>query len=187
MNFEQHFNSMRPFIHQYARKLSLATSIPIEEYESAMCEEFYAKYDKYDGRISFNAYIKPKLQQKARRTSKLKKFEYYRKITRLEVHTDNDGREIEREFADSIDVSEEARARIEKSPDKLQLIRALSEKADEVTVAAVNLMLSKPNASLNSIATEMGVHHETLKRKFRRLAKNYDPSRFGDLNQYLAV
>lgn len=187
MNFEQQFNSILPFIKFYASKLSIATSIPKEEYESAMCEEFYEKYDKYDGRISFNSYIKPILQQKARRTSELKKFEFYRKTVRLEDYVDSEGKETPQEFADSIDVSEEARMRIEKSPDKLQLIRALTEKADDFTVAAVNLLLSKPNASLTSVATELGVNHTTLKRKFQRLAKNYDSKRFGDVSQYLAV
>lgn len=185
MNIEDRFNKTKPIIAMYAMRFSKATNIPVEEYESALCEEFAEKAEKYDGRIPFTSYIKPKLNQRAMRVAERKERRFYDSIVHAESIVDEQGN-VSFEFADSIDVAEIAVNNIEISPDKLPLIRALMEKADDFTVAAVDLILSNPNASLNSIATEMGVQLIQLKRKLKHLAKNYDQARFGDISQYLA-
>lgn len=185
MKFEQQFNKTKPTILLFAKRYSKATNIPIEEFESALCEEFSKKFDGYDGRITFSAYIKPILTQCATRVAERRERKFYRNVVHVDGLVDDDGDDMF-EFVDESNVEEVALNRIEKSPDKLSLVRALLEKSDEFTVVAVELILAKPNASLNSIAAEMGVHHEMLKRKLRRLAKNYDQSRFGNLSQYLA-
>lgn len=186
MKFEDQFNKTKPIIKLFAKRYSKATNIPVEEFESALCEEFSKKFRCYDGRIKFTSFIKPILTQCATRVAARKERKFYDNIVHVDGLQDEEGKEVF-EFADENLTDQIALERIEKSPDKLQLIQALTEKADEFTVAAVELILEKPNASLNSIASEMGVHHETLKRKLKRLAKNYDQSRFGDLSQYLAV
>lgn len=186
MKFEEQFNKTKSLILLFSKRYSRATDIPVEEFESALCEEFSAKYERYDGRIPFNAYIKPILTQCAARVASRGEKRFHGNVLHVEGLLDEDGSEMF-EFADENKLEDIVLERIEKSPDKLLLVRALTEKADEFTVAAVELILLKPNASLNSIASEMGVHHETLKRRLKRLAKNYDESRFGDLSQYLAV
>lgn len=188
MNVEEQFNIAKGIIALYARRFSKATNVPIEEYESAMCAEFADKAPKYNGKISFKAYIKPILNQCALRVADVKRKErrFYDRVVHVDGLLDENG-SPEFEFADSTKVDVQALEQIEKTPDKRELIEALVVNADEVTVAAVGLMLRNPNASLNSIATEVGIHHEILKRRLRRLAKNYDQTVFGDLSQYLAV
>lgn len=186
MKLEEQFNSIKPIVKEYAERFSKATDIPKEEYESALYEEFALKVNRYDGRIAFSAFIKPILNQRALRVAARKERRFYENVTFIEDLVDDEGNPTY-SFEDDSKTDDIAINKIEKSPDKLQLIRALTEKADDFTVAAVSLLLSKPNASLTSIATEMGVNHTTLKRKVQRLARNYDQSRFGDLQQYLAV
>lgn len=186
MDFEKQFNKTRRTILIFARRFSRATNIPKEEFESAMCEEFSKKYDGYDGRISFEAYIKPILHQCSQRVAARKERKFYDNVIHVDSLVDEDGIAVF-EFADKNTAEDVAIKRIEKSPDKLLLIRALTSKADEFTVAAVNLILEKPNASMRSIAEEMGVHHSKVTRCISRLAKNYDSKRFGDVSQYLAV
>lgn len=186
MKFEQQFNRTKPTILLFAKRYSKATNIPVEEFESALCEEFSKKFDRYDGRIAFSAFIKPILAQCAKRVAERRERKFYKNVIHVDGLVDDDGDDMF-EFVDENNIEEVALDRIEKSPDKLSLVRALLEKSDEFTVVAVELILSKPDASLNSIAAEMGVHHETLNRKLKRLAKNYDQSRFGDVSQYLAV
>ena len=186
MGFEEQFNRTKPVIDLFAKRYSKATNIPVEEFESALCEEFSKKFEHYDGRIKFTAFIKPVLSQCALRVADRKERKFYDNVIHVDGLQDEDGEDLF-EFADESRTDELAIERIEKGPNKLQLVRALVEKADEFTVAAVELILKNPDASLNSIAAEMGVHHETLSRKLKRLAKNYDQSRFGDLSQYLAV
>lgn len=186
MEFEKQFNRTRKIISIFSKRFSRATNIPVEEYESAMCEEFAKKYEGYDGRISFDAYIKPILHQCAQRVAARKERKFYDNVIHIEGFLDEEGNAMF-EFADDNTAEEVALERIEKSPDKLLLIQALTNKADEFTVAAVNLILEKPNASMRSIAEEMGVHHSKVTRCITRLAKNYDSSRFGDVAQYLAI
>jgi len=186
LKIEEQFNKTKPIIELFAKRYSKATNIPVEEFESALCEEFSKKFGSYDGRIKFTAFIKPILVQCAMRVAARKERKFYDNIVHVDGLQDEDGSDMF-EFADENLTDQVALERIEKSPDKLTLVRALIEKSDEFTVAAVELSLKNPDASFNSIAAEMGVHHETLKRKLKRLAKNYDQSRFGDISQYLAV
>lgn len=186
MKFETQFNKTKKTIEVFSRRFSKATNIPVEEYTSALNEEFSRKFERYDGRIPFDSFIKPILHQRAQRVAERRERKFYANVIHVDGLVDDEGESLF-EFADEGSVEEIALDRIEKAPDKLLLIQDLLEKSDEFTVAAVKLILEKPNASLNSIATEMGVHHTKVGRSLKRLAKNYDPSRFGDLSQYLAV
>lgn len=41
--------------------------------------------------------------------------------------------------------------------------------------------------SITALAKALGLHHEVVKRKLRRLSRRYDANRFGDIQEYLAV
>lgn len=41
--------------------------------------------------------------------------------------------------------------------------------------------------SITALAKALGMHHEFVKRKLRKLARRYDANRFGDVSEYLAV
>ncbi|WP_336638432.1 winged helix-turn-helix domain-containing protein [Lysinibacillus fusiformis] len=186
MNFEKQFNRTRKTISVFSKRFSYATNIPIEEYESAMCEEFAKKYYKYDGRIPFDAYIKPVLHQCAQKVASRKERKFYDSVIHVDGIIDEDCNP-KFEFVSDVDIENEVVSPIKKCEDKLQLIHALISQADDITTAIVNHMLENPNASMRSIARDMGVHPSKISRCITRLAKNYDSKRFGDVSQYLAV
>ncbi|RUR59869.1 hypothetical protein [Bacillus sp. VKPM B-3276] len=76
-----------------------------------------------------------------------------------------------------------------KERDKRELVSHLIESAktlsDEVTVKILT-EFSKYD-SPNKLAKALGLHHETVNRKLRRVSRLYDANRFGDLHEYLAV
>ncbi|OAJ75130.1 hypothetical protein AYJ08_05800 [Brevibacillus sp. SKDU10] len=76
-----------------------------------------------------------------------------------------------------------------KERDKRELVSHLIESAktlsDEVTVKILT-EFSK-YSSPNKLAKALGLHHETVNRKLRRISRLYDANRFGDINDYLAV
>ncbi|ATO50990.1 hypothetical protein P4V86_15495 [Brevibacillus laterosporus] len=76
-----------------------------------------------------------------------------------------------------------------KERDKRELVSHLIESAktlsDEVTVKILT-EFSKYD-SPNKLAKALGLHHETVNRKLRRVSRLYDANRFGDLRDYLAV
>lgn len=41
--------------------------------------------------------------------------------------------------------------------------------------------------SITALAKALGMHHESVKRKLRKLSRRYDANRFGDVADYLAV
>lgn len=188
MTIEEQFNKTKPTIALYAKRFSKATNIPVEEYESAMWEEFGKKAERYDGRVSFSAYIKPILNQCSQRVASRREKKFYSNVVHAEGISDEDGNPSF-EFESEINVEIEAIESLEptkKCEDKRQLIHALLESADEITTAIVNRMLENPDASRNSIAAELGIHHEIVTRRLKRLAKHYDQARFGEISQYLA-
>lgn len=189
MNFNQQLNKAIPLIKLLARRYSKATNIPYEEFVSSLHQEFYEKFETFDNmKGEFSKFVKVTLTQKAQRIAdpKRKERQFYDKILYIDGQVDDEGEPIY-EFEDElVNVQATAISNIEKSPDKLQLIRALIEHADDFTIAVVNRKLENPNATSNSIATEMGVDHKKVDRCIRRLSRNYDPSRFGDISQYLA-
>lgn len=188
MNFEEQFNKTKPTIRWYARCFSNSTNIPYEEYESALYEEFGDKFDAYDGRITFTAFIKPILRQRALRVAdkRRKEGKFYNNLYYIDGESDEDGNPTF-ELAGEVNIEEEVVSPKKKCEDKRQLISALLSSADELTTAIVTQMLKNPDASRKSIADRLGIHHQVLTRKLSKLAKNYDQSRFGDLSQYLAV
>ncbi|MCC2134084.1 MULTISPECIES: sigma-70 RNA polymerase sigma factor region 4 domain-containing protein [Bacillus] len=71
--------------------------------------------------------------------------------------------------------------------DKRQLIEALTQTSDALTTAIVKEHLSPEQPSARQIGRKLGVHHYTVTREIRKLAKNYDASQYGDISAYLAV
>ncbi|WP_054958426.1 hypothetical protein [Paenibacillus dakarensis] len=79
----------------------------------------------------------------------------------------------------------------EKEADQRQLIDFLvssdSGEPDATTTAIVEAIAAQPSAKDTAIAKSLGIHHEIVKRKFRKLYRRYDANRFGDYREYLAV
>lgn len=187
MEFTEKLNKTKPLIHILAKRFSRATNIPYEEFVSALFEEFYEKYPKYSkDKGEFKKFAKVILTQRAKRVATRKERLFYANVVHIDGQVDEEGNQTFEFSDDTVNVEQTAISNIEKSPDKLPLIRALLEQADDFTIAVVNRKLENPNATNNSIATELGVDHKKVDRCLRRLARNYDQSRFGDISQYLA-
>jgi DNA-directed RNA polymerase specialized sigma24 family protein len=82
----------------------------------------------------------------------------------------------------AVDAEDEAR---QKKEDQLQLISFLLQNADSETTAIISEFGNYE--SPNALAKAMGIHHEVVKRKLRKLAKSHDASIFGDYRQYLTA
>lgn len=101
---------------------------------------------------------------------------------KYEAKTEN--KVVEDEVIGNVDKKKEA--------DQRQLIDFLvisdSKEPDATTTDIVEAYrLAPPSAKDTAIAKSLGIHHETVKRKLRRLARRYDANRFGDYRDYLAV
>ncbi|MEC1349127.1 hypothetical protein [Bacillus licheniformis] len=84
-------------------------------------------------------------------------------------------------------VTSKVSGEIKTDHDKRQLIEALTSNSDALTTAIVKEHLSPEQPSARQIGRKLGVHHYTVTREIRKLAKNYDASQYGDINVYLAV
>lgn len=75
-----------------------------------------------------------------------------------------------------------------KEADQRQLIDFLvndPSQVDHDTTLIVSQF--KQYDSITALAKALGMHHETVKRKLRKLSYRYDANRFGDVREYLAV
>lgn len=75
-----------------------------------------------------------------------------------------------------------------KRADQRQLIDSLVSDPSKVDFDTVRAVSEFPQYdSITALAKALGMHHEVVKRKLRRLASRYDANRFGDVREYLAV
>lgn len=75
-----------------------------------------------------------------------------------------------------------------KEDDQRQLIDFLVKDPTQVD-RETSLIVSQFSqySSITALAKALGMHHEFVKRKLRKLSRSYDVNRFGDVNEYLAV
>lgn len=84
-------------------------------------------------------------------------------------------------------VTSKVSGEIKTDQDKRQLIEALTEKSDSVTTAIVTEHLASERPTYASIGQRVGVHYKKVERVIKGLAKNYDASKYGELNAFLSV
>lgn len=75
-----------------------------------------------------------------------------------------------------------------KDAQKRELLSSLIDPGkvvDHDTRLIVSQFSRYPN--VNALGKAIGIHHEVVKRKLRKLSRGYDGNRFGDVNEYLAV
>ena len=75
-----------------------------------------------------------------------------------------------------------------KESDQRQLIDFLVNDPSKVDHDTTLIVSQFPqHSSITALAKALGLHHEYVKRKLRRLSRGYDANRFGDYSEYLAV
>ncbi len=195
MKFEKQFNSFYPTLRQISIRFSRTTGIPVEEFESTLCEEFYLKYAHFDPqkKDSFTAYMRVVLTQRAMRMAGRKETEFYRKeelfVGQEDSSEDGDDVAVELEIVDEFNLEEYVASKAEHKTDadKRQLINALSKNTDSVTKKIITEYLRSENAKPTAIGKAIGIHHQVVKRKVKKLARNFNESEFGNIEAYLAV
>lgn len=93
-------------------------------------------------------------------------------------------------LTDDVSAEEEAIRNLTQKKDaqKRQLLSSLIDPAkvtDRETMAIVSQF--PQYSSITALGKALGIHHEIVKRKLRKLSRGYDGNRFGDVNEYLAV
>lgn len=124
---------------------------------------------------------------------KFARYNFYRTEKRrnsryqLKVNSGNE-EDIDLEVADEQTVEQiiEFKQR-KKEADQRQLIDFLTDpdQVDHDTTLIVSQFSQYD--SITALAKALGMHHEFVKRKLRKLARRYDANRFGDISEYLAV
>ncbi|WP_434750200.1 hypothetical protein [Paenibacillus amylolyticus] len=92
------------------------------------------------------------------------------------------------EVRDEYNLEEEVLSQLrKKEDDQRQLIVSLTDptQVDHDTTLIVSQF--PQHDSITALAKALGMHHEFVKRKLRKLSRGYDANRFGDINEYLAV
>lgn len=190
MNFEKQFNKFYPILQAIAKRYARTTSVPYEEYESSLSEEFFLKYKDFNPRrnANFNAFMRVVLTQRASRVANRTEGSFYDSITYLETSSIDDEEEQELEIAFDWDLEEHVLEELEKKTDedKRQLINALVDKSDPTTKQIVAEYLHSEHARPTAIGKALGIHHQTIIRKISYLARNFNESKFGEIDAYLA-
>ncbi|WP_068616504.1 sigma factor [Paenibacillus tuaregi] len=197
MVFEDYFNKYQPAVKAISHARSLRSRVPREEFISCLNEELWRAFQTFDESkgCSLNGWVNRLLEQAAIRLIKSKEGSYHRNVFNL---IDADKSEERGNSAPTLEpctepefVEERVFQRMrKKEADQRQLIDFLihSGPPDATTTAIVEAFKTAPaSASDTAIAKSIGIHHETVKRKLRKLSRRYDANRFGDLNEYLAV
>lgn len=190
MNFEQQFNSFYPILVGISKRYARTTSVPYEEYESALSEEFFLKYESFDPdvRDNFNAFMRVVLTQRATRVANRRERDFYDNVVFYEGF-DEDGEDEGFDVVSDWKMEnhvEDLKA-IKTDADKLELISALTETSDSVTKKIVREFLSNENANPTAIGKALGIHHQVVIRKLGYLSRNFTENKFGEVGAYLAV
>jgi hypothetical protein len=119
----------------------------------------------------------------------IKSAKSYRKRNALTIDiTNHDEDAPTSDVVDNYNLEEDVLSQLrKKEDDQRQLIVSLIDpaKVDNDTTLIVSQF--PQHDSITALAKALGMHHEFVKRKLRKLSRGYDANRFGDVNEYLAV
>jgi hypothetical protein len=192
-NCQYAFSELFKIYDKKIRKLSLKSSImyniPENEFRSYLNNRFWIAIKTFESGngANFNTWFYYNMRQGISRVvrSKLRKVYSLEELT-LDSSTD-EGDFTEKDKLIALHRTEETVFNIKTKEDQRQLISFLTDpdKVDEITTLIV-INFDKFD-SITALGKALGIHHETVKRKLRKLARNYDESIFGDYSDYLAV
>lgn len=188
MELESQFNSFHPKIKSLAKRYARETSIPAEDFESAMCEGFWVSFETYDANKNdnFDAFIFSKLKKRAIDVIRSKYGKSWQRSDYLEdkLPANCEGMNAV-EVLVIADTNTESSAIERLDGDKLQLIKHLTSGSDSFTIAVVKELL-ETGQTIKGVSTRLGVHNYKTSRALRKLHKRYDEKKFGDYRSYIA-
>lgn len=187
-NFEEAFQSFEKVLDATARKFSAEFKEDYSEVRSLINFEFWEAWKDYDddiGCVSFETFVSRRLKFRVIDFFRSKERQFFRGMNRLEGMPSAATFDIPDEFdlLDNLINRSETRT----DSDKRQLIDVLTENSDPLTTAIINEYLSDLKANPRRIGRKLGVHHVTVTRRLKKLAKNFDPTKYGNIESYLEV
>ncbi|MBJ6364203.1 sigma-70 family RNA polymerase sigma factor [Paenibacillus sp. GCM10012307] len=173
-----------------SRRFSSSTKVPFEDYFSALTECLWRCVEEFIDKpiATFETYLTTSLKREAINLSKSRYARFYAIVNFEQYSSNKDDEDAPTsEIADEVIIENEVIKK--KEADQRQLIDFLVTKdpsqVDPETIDIISRFSQYP--SITALAKALGLHHEVVKRKLRRLARNYDANRFGDYRDYLIV
>ncbi|MEK5099357.1 MULTISPECIES: sigma-70 family RNA polymerase sigma factor [Bacillus] len=189
--FNEIFRYYQDIVEKIAQDFSAARTIIKDDIISALNERLWQCIETFNVTTANNldSVIAFHLKRKAVDVIRGKQGTYVDK--RVPIDTTSEENAATFESGEHFDLEEYVISRtcgeIKTDQDKLQLIEALTEKSDSLTTAIVNEHLASERPTYASIGQRVGVHYKKVERVIKGLAKNYDASKYGELNAFLSV
>jgi hypothetical protein len=197
------FNSIyvefKPLAIMIAKRFCRTSRVPYEELESQLSEEIwiaYVKFKKSKG-ASLSTWMNTRLRDRAKRVVSRNEGKHYARTICVTDYGESDRNSSQcdpnaRTFEvidGNCNVEEEALVYADKKEvDQRELIDFLVSDPSQVDRDTTRIVSQfYKYSSIAALAKALGMHHEVVKRKLRKLSRRYDANRFGDINEYLAV
>lgn len=166
--FDERFTLIYPRIKALSTRFASSTSVPAEEYESYLCEEFINVDAAFDASVnnSYAAYVGAMLERKAMNLAngdgRMRQF--YDKIKPLELPADADeDARYPQELVSSVDIEEQVF--------DVMFVEEQLANADEETRSILEEFFADPHASYREIGRRLGLHDKLVKRRLEAVAK----------------
>lgn len=190
MEFNEKFKKYYPLIRSISFSYHKSTGIPAESFESELCESLWKALRTFDERkeAKLDTWVTKVLRHAAIDVIRSAEGGYYRRVYAI-IDAPDDEDAPTSEVPDE-ETTEDGyfRRRYKKKADQRQLIDFLVNDPTQVD-RETRLIVSQFSQydSITALAKALGMHHEFVKRKLRKLSARYDANRFGDIYDYLAV
>ena len=188
-DFELYFITQKREVEIIASSFSKTSSIPKEEFISALSEvlwDIYRKFDITKG-ASLNTWTSKLLKRKAIDIIRESEGTYYKNTIQMPLIKNEEGEETSLE--ESIEDSTDNYYDVIKKADQRQLIDFIRDANPDATTTTIveAYLTAPPSATRNEIAKKLGLNHEVIRRKLVKLRSLYDANRLGDIRDYIAV
>lgn len=102
-----------------------------------------------------------------------------------EAHHYIQNQEDHRRFLDNI--TDKTYVISERERSQRQLISDLISDTDELTTAIVRTWLSSENPTLSSVGRALNINHNTVNRRLKKLAENFNGDKYGSIFDYFTA
>lgn len=166
--FDDRFRALYPAITELARKYARTTSVPAEEYESYLCEEFIAIDKSFDRtrNDSYRAFVISMLDRKAKVLARpnLKERKFHDSITPIEVPDDEEEEaKYPVELIADVDIEEQIF--------DVMFVEETIERYEGETRDILREFFADPYASFRDIGKRLGIEDKRVKRRLQAVAK----------------
>lgn len=171
--YRQIKNELDPYVHSTAKQLNTEPN----EIFSLIHETMLRTVNQYSGQHDFENFFKSSYKNARRDFIRKKQNQERHEYLCANVLREDQG--TYRAF--SVEDQEQSLGVIRMEQRKI--LKSLLEKTEDVTTLAIVEAFPSYD-SITALGKALGLHHETVKRKLRRLARYYDKKKFGRIEDY---